>query len=139
MSDQANERLVTNEFVAAWKAWLDAPSGDKATNDRLAKAVAAQGVLIGRPLHTVSGARDLATERGSMTTQDEPWVGIFPQPTRAEPRGEFPQHGDRVGRVLTGPEALAKARKRLADWIAEHPDCKITQRADYEPVSPDGD
>lgn len=55
-------------------------------------------------------------------------LGAFPRPTRHERRGTFPEHGDRVGRLLTGPEALARARKRLADFIAEHPDCQIIER-----------
>lgn len=47
-------------------------------------------------------------------------IGEFPRPTRIEPRGEFPQHSDRVQPLLTGPEALAKARQLLADWIRDH-------------------
>jgi hypothetical protein len=46
--DEHNERLVSTEFLDAFNAWLDAPSGDKATSDRLVKALVAQGVRIGR-------------------------------------------------------------------------------------------
>jgi hypothetical protein len=70
MSDEAHEKLATPDFLDAFKAWLDAPSGDQATNDRLADAVkslVAHTLPVGRPLHTVSEARDLATEREQMT------------------------------------------------------------------------
>lgn len=43
----------------------------------------------------------------------------FPRPTRFEQRGEFPVHSDRVHAPLTRAQALALARKHLADWIAE--------------------
>lgn len=46
---------------------------------------------------------------------------VFPHPDRAEPRGEFPEHLPHPGfQVLSGPDALADARKRLADWVAAH-------------------
>jgi len=112
VNDEANERLATVFDLL----------------DDLSKTLARQGVPSGRPLHSVSGAPDLATERGDMSDSIE----AFPRPTRAEPRGEFPRHGDRVGRVLTGPEALAIARKRLADWIAENPDCQLVKRKDHD-------
>lgn len=46
----------------------------------------------------------------------------FPTPDRREARGQFPDHPPppRDFRVLTGPEALAVARKHLADWIRDH-------------------
>jgi hypothetical protein len=45
----------------------------------------------------------------------------WPHPTRHEPRGTFPEHLPHPGfQVLTGPEALAEARRRLADWIRDH-------------------
>jgi hypothetical protein len=48
----------------------------------------------------------------------DPW----PHPTRREARGDFPEHRPHPGfQVLTGPEALAAARKHLADWIRDHP------------------
>jgi hypothetical protein len=129
MSDEANEKLATPELRDALNAWLDAPSGDEATNERLASAVskvlAPQRLPSGRPLQNVTSTTDLVTERGTMTDN----IGQFPRPTRDEPRGEFPRHSDRVGQLLTGPEALALARKHLADWIAEHRDCEIRYRA----------
>jgi hypothetical protein len=47
----------------------------------------------------------------------------FPTPTRIEPRGEPPDHGDTSGRGLPYPlaEARAAARDRLNLWLAQHP------------------
>lgn len=45
----------------------------------------------------------------------------FPTPTRAEPRGAFPEHLPHPGfRVLTGQQALDLARANLAAWIKAH-------------------
>jgi hypothetical protein len=45
----------------------------------------------------------------------------WPRPTRHEPRGDAPEHLPHPGfRLLTGPEALAIARKHLTDWIRDH-------------------
>lgn len=46
----------------------------------------------------------------------------FPTPTRREPRGKFPDHPPPPDdfRILSGPDALAVARKHLADWIKAH-------------------
>jgi hypothetical protein len=51
---------------------------------------------------------------------DENW----PTPTRKESRGVFPAHEDRPGPGVPLPwaEALRIARKRLADWLDEHPE-----------------
>lgn len=51
------------ELEDAFEAWLDAPSGDQPSSDRLAeafsKAFVAYRESTGRPLHTVTGATDL--------------------------------------------------------------------------------
>lgn len=45
----------------------------------------------------------------------------FPHPDRTEPRGAFPEHLPHPGfQVLSGPDALAAARRHLADWVAAH-------------------
>jgi len=48
----------------------------------------------------------------------------FPRPVRNEPRGPFPVHHDGAppgAALLAGPEALALARAKLAEWVAAHP------------------
>jgi hypothetical protein len=45
-------------------------------------------------------------------------------PRRIEPRGPAPAHHDAPppgSRLLTGPEAIAAARRNLAEWVAAHP------------------
>ena len=44
----------------------------------------------------------------------------FPRPTRTEPRGEFPVHGDVPRPLLTGEQAARIARDRLEQWRREH-------------------
>lgn len=44
----------------------------------------------------------------------------FPTPTRTEPRGEFPVHGDYAFSPLSAEDAKRIARERLENWRREH-------------------
>jgi hypothetical protein len=46
--------------------------------------------------------------------------GPFPVPTRREPRGAFPAHGDAPRPLLTLEQASRMARDRLESWRRDH-------------------